>query len=159
MTINKKQLIECVIRPTCEAIGKHSQSSENLLLYTSACESNLGTYLKQMRPGPALGIWQHEPRTYYEDYDLYLDRPEYSGLKEKVLNICGYNDVPPIEALTYNLRYACAMARIHYARFPEELPSHDDFDALVRYYYKYWGPNPSKTSLGKAKRRITGILF
>jgi len=156
--INKNQLIAYVIMPTLQELGMYSMSAQNLLLYNSATESNLGTYIKQ-NPGPALGIWQHEPRTYHDDYEQFLDQKKYELLKKQVWAICGYDRKPPIEALIWNLKYACAMARIHYARFPEPLPDADDFDGLVSYYYKYWGPNPEHTTIGKAKDRIEKILF
>lgn len=157
--INKNQLITYVIIPTLQELGMYSKSAELLLLYTAATESSLGTYIKQQYKGPALGIFQHEPRTYHDDYDQFLDQPKYKKLKEHVWAICGYNQKPPTEALIWNLKYACAMARIHYARFPEPLPKENDFDGLVRYYYKYWGPNPEHTSIAEAKRRIEYVLF
>ena len=49
------------------------------------------------------------------------------------------------------------MARIHYLRWPERLPDATDDEGLVRYYYKYWGPNPNRTSLDMVRERIKTV--
>lgn len=40
--------------------------------------------------------------------------------------------------MTWNLRFATAMARIHYWRVPEPLPDADDIDGLARYWKQHY---------------------
>ena len=61
MSINKNDIREA-IREVLTYLGKHSDSAEELLMLTCAVESQLGTYLKQIK-GPARGIFQMEPAT------------------------------------------------------------------------------------------------
>ena len=49
------------------------------------------------------------------------------------------------------------MARIHYLRWPEKLPEAKDDEGLYRYYYKYWGPDPHRTSLDMVRERIRTV--
>jgi len=53
-----------IIAPALRHIGMWSGAAENLLLGTAAVESRMGTYLRQVGGGPALGIWQVEPVTH-----------------------------------------------------------------------------------------------
>ena len=116
----------------------------------------MGTYIKQFPVGPALSIYQLERRTYYDLWDSVLEyKPR---LTRKVLNICEYVAEPSANCLMWDLRLATVMARIQYWRWPERLPEADDEEGLIKYYYKYWAPNPKFTSLEDATSRINSIL-
>ena len=46
--------------------------------------------------------------------------------------------MPSEERLIYDLRYASAMCRLHYARAKEPLPPAQDVDAIWNYYKTYY---------------------
>ena len=154
--MNEKQLLNLVIDPVLDALHLNSASARLLLLMTAAAESNLGQYLKQYPNGPALGIYMIERRTYYDIFDSVLDY--HPGMKNRILKTCDYVMEPSHNCLIWDLRLATAMARIQYWRWPEKLPDNEDLDGLIQYYYKYWGPNPDKTSIDESKNRIFSIL-
>jgi len=54
--------------------------------------------------------------------------------------------VSKLHNLSTDLAYACAMARIHYLRVPERLPSAMDVDGLARYWKAHYN-----THLGAGK--------
>lgn len=151
---NVEQFVQLIIKPSIESIDKYSKSAENLLLITSS-ESNGGTYFKQIK-GPALGIYQMEPNTYHDIWTNWLAfRKPFA---KTILDACGYIEIPNEEALIYNLKYATIIARVHYLRVKEPIPDAKDFGGLIEYYYKYWGPNPDKTSLDKASNHIKTLF-
>ena len=115
--MNRQQLISNVIEPVLEDMEVYSKDAENLLIMIAAHESREGHYLCQVR-GPAIGIYQMEPRTHDDIIDfLERDRPE---LLNKLLNW-----TPRIDPnlMAGNHYYATFMARAFFLRFPEEIPS------------------------------------
>ena len=82
MSINVKDLKFKIIIPTLQFIGLYSESAVNLLLGTAAQESHMGTYLTQIK-GPALSIYQIEPKTHADIWKNYLSYR--LDLKGKVL--------------------------------------------------------------------------
>lgn len=156
--MNRSQLMEFIITPALDAMGygMNTAAARKLLLFTCACESRLGFYIRQVPEGPALGIYQMERRTYYDVYDSVLRFNK--DLKRRLLAVTLYHDEPPAEALMWDARLATVMARLQYWRWPEALPNVGDEDALVRYYFKYWAPNPDKTSVEEARIRIKKLI-
>ena len=143
MGFDKKQfqdLIERVIRD----LNMHSRAAVHLLLGTAAQESGFGTYLRQVGGGPALGVFQMEPAT---DLDIWRNYLVYrEDLAEAVWQVAGAAvDVgPSIDALEANLSYQIAMARIHYWRVPEALPSYTDISGLARYWKQHYNTPEGK---------------
>ena len=152
--INRIQLREFIIEPALKSIDMYSGSAVMLLEITAAVESRLGYYIKQIS-GPALGIYQMEPETFW---DTYVNNIVPRKLIKKILAATGYKSFAEPEVMCRDLHFATIVARIHYSRFREPLPSNDDFNGLVEYYYKYWRPNPLKTSLDDAIKRAKTIL-
>jgi len=112
-----RRLIEEVLRSYPEL---NSPAAVNLLLGTAAQESAFGTYFWQ-RGGPALGVFQMEPRTYQWLTDRYAATyPAIAG--------------QPPEDMTWNLKLAILMARLRYRSVPERLPPAGDIAALARYW-------------------------
>jgi hypothetical protein len=110
-----------------------------LLLMTAAHESDLGTYLKQVR-GPALGAWQMEPATLHDHLSwARVKRPTIleavEGLRPSALT--------PEQATMTCLPYACVMARVHYFRRPELVP--ETLQGMAQ-----WAKKVFNTSAGKA---------
>lgn len=143
MTINVKQLKEYIIEPALFKLGLYSESAVNLLLGTCAQESLMGTYLKQIN-GPALGIYQIEPLTYFDIFEHYLfSRKDLLRKVFKLIDWC-YDFEPPQNVLIENLSFGTAIARIIYKRVPEALPDAHDIKGLARYWKKYYNTENGK---------------
>lgn len=145
--INPKQLRDLVIVPTLVELGLMSDSAVELLLGTAAQESHLGSYIKQVGAGPALGIYQMEPGTHDDIWKNFLKyKPE---LRQKVLNLlpAWLQDKDPSEfsgQLVGNLYYATAMTRVFYYRKIEPLPPVGDTYKQAQYWKLHYN-----TYLGK----------
>lgn len=109
------------------------------LLVESDCEHLIQTN------GPALGLPQIEPKTYY-DIIRYLRRADNKKLRERCLATCFYDMEPPETALIDNLRWAIIVARLKYYPDPEELPLSQDIEGLARYWKRIYN-----TPLGSGK--------
>lgn len=149
--IHPQQLRTYIIEPALWSIDPlipYSKEAIHLLIMTGAHESHLGTYIHQVR-GPAQGIYQMEPATERDIWDNYLRHR--GSLLEKVQR-SRTTDFLENQELTWNFKYATIMARVHYWRVPEALPSMSDHDnledyitALANYAKKYFN-----TELGAA---------
>lgn len=148
MGIDARHLSEHVVVPALKSIGMYSADAAFLLLATCAHESDMGCYLKQIK-GPALGIYQMEPATYFDIWDNFIKYRD--DIRVKVFNHLMWNHKhePPVDLIITNLAYATIMARLHYARFKEPLPSHKNIKAVYRYYKKYYN-----TVAGKATEEV-----
>ena len=142
MAFNQAQFRECIVRPTLQELQLYSPEAEELLIMTMAHESKGGTYFKQMS-GPALGVYQMEPRTYDDIWAHYIaNNPKLMVL---MLNACQYLQKPPATHLLWNLKLSTMMARVYYVRIREVIPEADNLTGLSEYAKKYWN-----TSMGKA---------
>lgn len=130
MSIHPGHLREYVIRPVLRRMALYSEAAEELLMLTAATESLCGEYLHQVG-GPALGIFQMEPATHDDIWQNYLRYRE--GLAD-VVETFGRE----AKHLAGNLYYATAMARVHYLRVPERLPSPMDTAALADYWKRHY---------------------
>lgn len=138
-----------IVRPTLIHMDMWSPAAENLLLGTIAHESGGGQHIDQRLSemdstlGPAIGLYQIEPRTLNDLYETYLTfRPDKLDLVNEPLG----NWPDKITQLATNLTFATAVARMLYYRHPEKLPAADDIDGLWKYYKRYFN-----TIKGKAK--------
>jgi len=144
MAINSFHLRICIIRPVLKDLDLWSLVAENLLLGTAAQESHMGTYLDQANPtieGPAFGIFQIEKDTHDDIWENYL------AYNEDYARVVRRYSLPTFSyrQLAGNLYYAVAIARIHYRRVKEPLPSSPtDVKALARYWKRFYN-----TPLGK----------
>ena len=114
-----------------------SKSAVNLLMMIAAHESGGFSYVKQVG-GPALGLFQMEPASFFDTVRYMRER------KDRFSNILSNELVP--EYMAFYGPLAAAMARVYLMRFPEPIPAHDDIDGLARYAKKYWN-----TEKGKAR--------
>lgn len=142
--INQNQLKELIIKPVLNELILESRNAEEIILFTCAVESMGGYYLKQLN-GPALGIYQMEPETHTDIWNSFIISTY--PLNTKMTVNFGCNRIPSEERLIYDLRYATAMVRIHYARVKESLPLYTDINAIWEYYKKYYN-----TSKGAAEK-------
>lgn len=132
--MNSDQLRE-LITETLNEIGLLSNNAVNLLMGTAAQESHMGEYMRQIN-GPALGIMQMEPAT-FKDHVRWLSKRE-DDLIYKIMssaNIQKYD----AETLKWNLKLSIAMARVHYLRKPEPLPT--TVEAMAAYWKRYYNTN------------------
>lgn len=130
MSIHPGQLREYIVRPVLRRLGKYSEGAEELLMLTAATESLCGEYLHQVG-GPALGLFQMEPATHDDIWENYLKyKPELAAIVKQF----GHHT----RELPGNLYYATAMARIHYLRVPDALPSPMDVQGLAQYWKDHY---------------------
>ena len=108
-----------------------SESALRLLCMIAAHESGGFTYSKQLR-GPALSLFQIEPRTYRE----LIQYGKRKGLK--------LPNGPP-EQLIFDTHLSAALGRLFFMRFKEPLPDKDDVPGMAAYAKKRWN-----TRYGKA---------
>ncbi|MGE0289644.1 MAG: hypothetical protein AB7I42_25850 [Bradyrhizobium sp.] len=146
------QLREWVIRPVLAHLGSTSRALEQLLLGTAIQESR-GQYLKQLKGGPAVGLYQMEPATHDDIWRNYLAYHQALATRVRMLDLQMWYE-NSAEEMAGNLYYATAMCAVHYlrrasikytrgdireARWP--LPPADDIAAQAR-YYKRWYNTP-----------------
>jgi hypothetical protein len=156
MSLNVEHLRDQVVAPTLQQLGLWSLSAEQLVLGTAAQESRL-RHLRQIGSGPARGLWQCEPATHRDIWRSYLSAPARPELRRRVLSVAlepeGAAAVAAVtddlverlgERLYGDLRYACAIARVHYWRIPKRLPPEGDVAAQGAYWKTYYN-----TRLGK----------
>lgn len=147
MGINKDQLRR-LITETLKEAGKYkgrsllSDDAVELLMGTAAQESHLGEYLYQLDDGPARGIFQMEHGTEDDIWENFIVK------RKSLLNICQkfYCDPLP-HNLVFNLAYSIVMARIHYLRVPEALPSHEDVCGMAKYWKQHWNTEKGKGTI------------
>lgn len=149
--INNKQFRELIIQPTLHDLVMNSKDAEELLVFTCAVESLGGTYIKQ-EGGPAIGIYQIEPRTYNDLWQNYIyKRPQLCLILASNFQA---HLMPDEQRLIYDLRFATAMARIFYLRVKEELPPANDLDAIWNFYKTHYN-----TSKGSAIQANATFLY
>ena len=125
------QLKNEIIRPTLALMGTQYGMPEavDLLMGTAAQESHLGTFVRQLGGGPAVGIYQMEPATFHDLFANYLGmRPE---MMEMIARVCGTSS-PPAEQMVWDLRLATVMARLHYWRIVDPIPM--DLEGQAKYW-------------------------
>lgn len=128
------------VADTLVKIGLYSPDAVELLMGTCAQESAMGKYRRQLGGGPALGVFQMEPATFRDIVENYLNhRPD---LKEKILKLSGVDALDNPDDLVFNDRLAVCMARVHYLRVKEAIPS--DLDGWARYWKKYYNTPKGK---------------
>jgi hypothetical protein len=132
----------------------YSDTAVNLLMLTAAVESNLGTYLEQVR-GPAQGIFQMEPNTEYDIWKNYLTyKPQ---LKDKINGYRAEDTKLGSEELKWNFVYAIAMARIKYLRSSHPLPPNNK-EALATYWKLVYNTPLGKGTVEKAVKKYTDMV-
>ncbi|WP_448216945.1 hypothetical protein [Endozoicomonas sp. 2B-B] len=111
-----------------------SESAIQLLCMIAAHESGGFHYNKQVH-GPALSIFQIEPRT-YQDVVAYGCSRGYLNKEENL----------SVKRLLFDPAFAAAIARIFFLRFTEPIPDKSDIAALARYAKFYWNSNKGKAT-------------
>lgn len=139
----KAQLAQ-IIFEALDPLGLYSGAALNLLLGTCAQESHMGTYRRQIR-GPAVGIFQMEPTTFYWLKGKYRKR---------------FPSIVPVysDHLEHDDHAAAIFCRLRYLADPKPLPPANDIAALGAYwkrvYNTYLGKGTVEEFLDNWKRFI-----
>lgn len=157
--LDLQQVRQWIVKPTLEYLGLWSLSAERLVLGTAVHESRL-RYIDQIdkynRPGPAFGLWQMEGPTHADLYNSFLSyQPE---LKLKVTRLASFysGSFPDPGEMVGNLKYACAMCRIHYRRVKAPLP--DDVRGLAEYAKRYYNSMLGKATVQQYQDAIQYVI-
>ena len=135
-----------LIRKTLQKSGLWSQNAEELLMLTAAAESELGTYVYQRR-GPAKGFFQMEPATHNDIVSNFLYY-RLERFKPTAIDILTPMNVDRLET---DIEYMILMARIHYLRVADPIPTLADAQSYREYITElaeYWKRHYN-TILGK----------
>lgn len=142
--LNIQQYKEEILLPVLDLLESNTPSALQLMLGTMAQESRCGTYISQLKDGPARGIYQMEEATYQDILDNFI---KYRlSLSHKILFFLGYNEWPEAKRLNSDLLLSTIFARLHYKRVPEELPVPNDVRAMAKYYKKYYNTPKGKAT-------------
>lgn len=134
-----------IIRPTLRYIGLYSLRAEVLLAGTLAQESDCFRTRYQDNGGPARGYYQMEPDTHRDIWVNFLRYREELANKIKIYLPKHINtEKERFHYLPHNDRYATAMARVHYLRKKEPMPSAHDVEALARYWKRHYNTYKGK---------------
>ena len=142
MAFNKEQfksVIEKVLKDFHKRL--YSEAAVNLLLGTAAQESHFGTYLRQVH-GPALGVFQMEPKTALDIHLNFLNPRQPLNLR--VHDLCSEKYYEEDFEMQFNLAYQIIMARLHYWRVKEPLPLCEDVWGMAKYWKRYYNTPKGK---------------
>lgn len=132
--MNKQILEEYIIRPALKFLDMESDSAVNILLGTCAQESLMGKHVRQMSGGPAIGIYQIEPKTHEDVIHSYVIFR--NDLMRDVQSWQFGQNMS--EHLSSSVFYQTIIARLIYYRVPDLLPEPDDVKGLAHYWKKYY---------------------
>lgn len=166
--IDLVDLVREAIRPALKGLGSpdfkavkvipYSVEAEQLLALTAIVESQCGRHLRQSphsNPGPALGAFQMEPNTHADILGHFL---VYNDDISRAAKAAGKVRHHHSHHLTYNLRYAAVMTRIHYFRAPTKLPAEGDAVGMARYWKRFYNTRLGKGDVGKATTLALSML-
>lgn len=147
--LDPKQFCACVIRPVLDTLKLYSPAAEILLLGTALTESNL-RYVRQIK-GPAIGIYQMEPATHDDIWENFLRYKKSFAAMVANWMVPGIQGAAQMAGNTY---YATAMARAHYARVKQALPSPSDYEALARYHKEHYNTALGATDITHSQKHF-----
>ena len=147
--IKADDLLEEVVRPVLAKLesvrpGMNSLKVERLLMGTAAQESDLGYFMKQHPRGPARGIWQMEEATVDDLQGRYLMKFRNLDLYTVVEGFAT-PDVKWYDQLSWNMRLACALARVRYWMVPVPVP--EDLIGQARYWDLHYNANDKEETV------------
>ena len=130
--MNPDQLRVNIIQPVLKYMDMGGLNAEELLLATAVHESGGLQYVRQLGGGPALSLFQIEPRTHDDIWKNYvgyrpqlgamLNRLRFDAFKGQQLELMG------------NIPYSVAIARLVYKRARGALPDKDNVKEMAKYW-------------------------
>lgn len=160
--IDALQLLQEVVRPALAKMNEKLPdmddhkvvSAEQIVMGTAALESRL-VWLRQHGNGPARGLWQMEPATFY---DLLLRCN--GSLRNAILkmSVADINDIVSPDEMCWNLRFAAAMCRLKYRDDPHPLPQIGDVQGMERLHKRCYNSILGATQVGQFTRAWTDII-
>ena len=118
------------VAPVLEEMQMYTLPLATLLVGTAAHESEGGRFVKQV-DGPAVGLYQMEPRTHD---DLWKDMSP--KLQQKIYKVSGYTSKPDAAVMEKDHKYSTIMAAVFYMRFKQPIPQ--TLMGQACYYKQYW---------------------
>ena len=132
MSIPKKLTLRSFVRATLRHCGQPvNKHIVNQIVGTAAVESDFGRYWRQMN-GPALGIFQMEPRTRKDIIKNYL--AYRAALRKEIEAAIGCLAVSD-EAFTNSLTHQVIFCYLHYKRFNSWGTNLDEYANSWKTYY------------------------
>ena len=129
-----KQILHNIVIPALDTLGMNSKAAQELVIGTGIQESLL-VHRTQIGNGPALGLWQMEPATFWDIWNNYINyHAEIRGPMNKILNGAS----PSSKLLAANDMFAAAMCRVHYRRIIKPLPKAGDVRGHAEYWKRYY---------------------
>lgn len=142
--LDVRQLRDLIVHPTLAYLGlPGGEVAERLIMGTAAHESTGFRHIRQVGGGPALGLWQMEPRTFADLWDRYLLKSNHEALKLRIHNLCAPWP-KPVDQLVGNLAFACAMARTLYYSRPFKMPETAAAGELALIYKSHYNSSAGK---------------
>ncbi|TBU93421.1 hypothetical protein [Phytopseudomonas dryadis] len=138
MGIAACELNQHVIRPTLLYLGRQSIAAEALLLGTAACQSALGAALDGYN---GHGLYRIAESRHQQLWDRHLAHdPELASRIRGLASQHAFLSAPHLE-LTFNLRYATAIAWMLIETQMAELPGADDLPAQALIWQQVFRPH------------------
>ncbi len=155
--ISAPDLLREVVRPSLDALGDpwNGVAAEQLLMGTAAVESGLFK-LRQFSGGPAVGLWQMEPFTFH-DILRRLGIERFEHLHNCVVFQATTQEPDPDE-MAWNLRFACAMARMKYRDAKPALPEPWDIAGFEDYHKRFYNSALGETRPGEFTRAWNNLI-
>lgn len=140
MAFNKSQIRDLITR-TIKQLDWDIPALRELIMLTMAQESGLGTYLRQIGGGPAVGVCQMELATHNDIWQNFLKFKTDLASKIKPLMSEASSVDKYFHELEFNLAYAIAMTAVLYfrkLRSWDKLPKQDDLAGLATLWKKHY---------------------
>lgn len=156
--ISCKQFRTFVIQPALNAINYYNPDLEELLVAIVGHESKGGCYIHE-EDGPALGIYQMEPRTHDDLWMNHILKLRFSDglkiydniissnyLKVNVIRDFNGNMIgkPDSKLIIYNMFYSTQMAAVFFHRVGRDLPKRNDPLQIAAFWKLYWNTPQGK---------------
>ncbi len=154
--IDALHLLQEAVRPALVNMGPAyaTVSAEQIVMGTAALESRL-IWLRQHGKGPARGLWQMEPPTFYD----LIARCPFSLLA----NVLGMSTVKTatqvyVNEICWNLRLGAAMCRLKYRDDPHPLPEPGDVHGMEVIHKRCYNSVLGKTKPGEFTRAWADLI-
>lgn len=160
MAFQPRQFRELVVRPVLKHLNPdipYSTVAEELIMFTVAHESDMGTYLTQYpKNGPARGISMIEENTFNWLVAVLTSKP---NLQAKLQELAAEKTFS-FKELDWNLALAVAFARLRYTVIKEPLPIVETgTKGLAKYWAKWYQTTNDPVKIAEAIRDYERFVY